>query len=141
MISITRKCLIINEILHRKFENAKINNKGSYRITSTKIIINEKFIDNIDEKIINDFVNIPSGIPVLLMDALEEVDSDIWLKRMLVFEKHPEYKLLDLEERFVTHNLLRASKIEAAQEYRFQNALNFLNKYSGFRKMFCIKED
>lgn len=106
-----------------------------------KIIINKNFKDNIDEKTINEFVNTPSGIPVLLMDALEGIDSDIWLKRMLVFEKHPEYELLDQEERIVTHNLLRTSKIEAAQEYRFQNALNFLNEYSGFRKFFSIQED
>ena len=104
-----------------------------------KLVINNKFIDNIDEKFIDDFVNVPSGIPDLLMNILEKIDSDIGLKRMLVFEKHPEYESLDQDERIETQNLLMDNKTKEAQEYRVQNAIDFLNKYPEFSQMVTIE--
>ena len=47
---------------------------------------------------IEEFVNVPSGILSLLMNNLEEVNSNIGLKRMLVFEKHREFEIVDCIE-------------------------------------------
>lgn len=105
-----------------------------------KLVVNKKFIDNIDEKFIDDFVNVPSGIPGLLMNILEKIDSDIGMKRMLVFEKHPEYESLDQDERIKVHNLIMANKTEEAQEYRVQNAIKFLNEYPKFRPIVDVEK-
>ena len=47
-----------------------------------KLVVNNKFIDNIDEKFIDDFVNVPSGIPGLLMNIL-----DVFAKKVLMLLK------------------------------------------------------
>ena len=70
-----------------------------------RLVLNYEFIERINDKFIDDFVNVPSGIPGLLMNILERVDSDIGMKRMLVFKKHPEYESLDQDERIITHKL------------------------------------
>ena len=97
-----------------------------------KIDLNYEFIENIDDKFIEDFVNIPSGIPILLMNILEKVDPNIGVKRMLVYEKHPEYELLDRIERVDTKKLLKNNKLEECQEYHIKFALDFLEKYPKF---------
>lgn len=104
-----------------------------------KLVVNNKFIDNIDEEFIDDFVNVPSGIPGLLMNILEKIDSDIGMKRMLVFEKHPEYELLDRIERINAKKLLENNKLDESQEYHIKFALNFLEKYPKFKHL--IKYD
>ena len=104
-----------------------------------RLVLNYEFIESIDDEFIEEFVNVPSGIPSLLMNILEKVDSNIGLKRMLVFEKHPEYESLDQDERIITHNLIMANKTEEAQEYRVQNAMKFLNEYPKFRPIVNIE--
>lgn len=104
-----------------------------------KLVLNNKFKENIDEKFIDEFVNVPSGIPDLLMNILEKIDSNIGTKRMLVFEKHPEYESLDLDERIKAQNLINDNKIKEAQEYRVQYAINFLNEYPKFNQIVTIE--
>ena len=104
-----------------------------------RLVLNYEFIERINDKFIDDFVNVPSGIPDLLMNILERVDSDIGMKRMLVFKKHPEYESLDQDERIITHKLIRDNKTEEAQEYRVQNAIKFLNEYPQFRQIVNIE--
>ena len=58
---------------------------------------------------------------------------------MLVFEKHPEYELLDRIERVNTKKLLENNKLEEAQEYHIKLALNFLEEYHNFKHL--IKYD
>jgi len=104
-----------------------------------RLVLNYEFIESIDDKFIEEFVNVPSGIPSLLMNILEKVDSNIGLKRMLVFEKHPEYELLDRIERVNAKKLLENNKLEEAQEYHINCALNFLERYPKFKHL--IKYD
>ena len=94
-----------------------------------RLVLNYEYIESIDDEFIEEFVNVPSGIPSLLMNILEKVDSNIGLKRMLVFEKHPEYELLDRIERVNAKKLLENNKLDEAQEYHIKFALNFLEKY------------
>ena len=77
-----------------------------------RLVLNYEFIESIDDEFIEEFVNVPSGIPSLLMNILEKVDSNIGLKRMLVFEKHPEYELLDRIERVNAKKLLENNKLD-----------------------------
>lgn len=100
-----------------------------------KLIPNYEFIESIDDKFIDDFVNVPDGIPDLLMNILEMKDSNIGLKRMFVFQKHPEYESKDQDERIIASNMMKDNKIEEAQEYRVKNALDFLNKYPRFKNI------
>ena len=100
-----------------------------------RLVLNYEFIESIDDKFIEEFVNVPSGIPSLLMNILEKVDSNIGLKRMLVFEKHPEYELLDRIERVNAKKLLENNKLEEAQEYHINCALNFLERYPKFKHL------
>jgi hypothetical protein len=100
-----------------------------------KLDLNYEFIKSIDDKFIEEFVNVPSGIPILLMNILEKVDPNIGLKRMLVFEKHPEYELLDRIESYNIRRLLKNNKIEESQEYHIKFALDFLEKYPKFNSI------
>ena len=104
-----------------------------------RLVLNYEFIESIDDEFIEEFVNVPSGIPSLLMNILEKVDSNIGLKRMLVFEKHPEYELLDRIERVNAKKLLENNKLDESQEYHIKFALNFLEKYPKFKHL--IKYD
>jgi hypothetical protein len=97
-----------------------------------KLDLNYEFIKSIDDKFIEEFVNVPSGIPILLMNILEKVNPNIGLKRMLVYKKHPEYELLDSIERVEAKKLLKNNKIEESQEYHIKFALDFLEKYPKF---------
>ncbi|MBE6503974.1 MAG: hypothetical protein E7Z76_06810 [Methanobrevibacter sp.] len=106
-----------------------------------RLVLNNEFIDDIDDKFIDEFVNVPSGIPSLLMNNLEKIDSDIGMKRMLVFEKHPEYESLDRIERINTKKLLTDNKLDEAQEYHIYYALRFLEKYPKFKHLIKNNED
>lgn len=97
-----------------------------------KLDLNYEFIKSIDDEFIEDFVNVPSGIPVLLMNILEKVDPNIGLKRMLVYEKHPEYELLDRIERVNAKKLLESNKLDESQEYHIKFVLDFFEKYPKF---------
>jgi hypothetical protein len=104
-----------------------------------KLVPNYEFIESINDEFIDEFVNVPSGIPSLLMNILEKEDPNVGLKRMLVFEKHPEYERLDRVERVNTKKLLENNKLDEAQEYHIKFALNFLEKYPNFKHL--IKDD
>ena len=101
-----------------------------------KIDLNYEFIESIDDEFIEDFVNIPSGIPILLMNILEKVDPNIGVKRMIVYKKHPEYELLDRIERINAKKLLKDNKLDECQEYHIKFALKFLEKYPKFNAIF-----
>ena len=101
-----------------------------------KPVLNQKFLESIDDEFIDEFVNVSSPIPGLLMNLLEKKDLDIGLKRMLVFDRHPEYESLDLNERIKTRDLIKDNKIKEAYQYRVENAVNFLKKHPEFRIAF-----
>ena len=89
----------------------------------------------IDEKFINEFVNVPEGLPILLMNILEEFDSDIELKRFNVYINHPEFEELDNYEITVTSRLLKEGKADEAEEFQINYALDFLNRHHEFKSM------
>lgn len=99
------------------------------------LVPNNKFLECIDDEFLDDFVNVSSGIPSLLMNILEKKDSNIGLKRMMVFIKHPEYESLDSKERAIAKKLLDENKLVEAQEFHINYALNFLSEYPQFKNL------
>lgn len=89
----------------------------------------------IDDEFINDFINTPDGLPILLMNILEEYDSDIELKRFNVYIDHPEFEELDNYEIKATSKLLKEGKSSEAEEFQINYALDFLNKHQQFKPM------
>ena len=51
-----------------------------------RLIPDYDFIMDVDDSFIDNFVNVPSGIPNLLMDFLEKRDNDVTHKRFLTFK-------------------------------------------------------
>ena len=100
-----------------------------------RLVPDYDFIRNVDDGFIDDFVNVPSGIPMLLMNYLEIRDEDIGHKRFLTFYNNPEYESLDQDERAVVHKLLKEDKFDESLDYHVQYALNFLEKYPQFKPM------
>ena len=92
-------------------------------------------LDVIDDVFINDFINIPEGLPILLMNILDEFDEDIELKRFNIYKIHPELEELDNYEIAVTSNLLKEGKFSEAEEFQINYALDFLERYPQFRSM------
>ena len=88
-----------------------------------RLIPDYDFIMDVDDSFIDNFVNVPSGIPNLLMDFLEKRDNDVTHKRFLTFYNNPEYESLDQDERAVTHRLLKEDKFDEALEC-FNQAIN-----------------
>ena len=91
--------------------------------------------DVIDEDFINDFINVPDGLPILLMNILDEFDEDIELKRFNIYKIHPEFEELDKYEISITSNLLKEGKSSEAEEFQIDYALEFLEKYPQFSSM------
>lgn len=101
---------------------------------SRKVLIaNERFLENIDEEFIDSFVSTPAGIPILLMNILDEFVSDIGLKRYYNYQKHPEFEAFDQKEIEITAKLLRESKFEEAELFQINYAIEFLEEYPQFR--------
>ncbi|WP_407454700.1 hypothetical protein [Methanobrevibacter sp.] len=91
--------------------------------------------DIIDEDFINDFINVPDGLPILLMNILDEFDEDIELKRFNIYKIRPEFEELDKYEIAITSNLLKEGKSSEAEEFQIDYALEFLEKYPQFSSM------
>ena len=100
-----------------------------------RLIPDYDFIMDVDDSFIDNFVNVPSGRPNLLMDFLEKRDNDVTHKRFLTFYNNPEYESLDQDERAVTHRLLKEDKFDEALDYHIKYALDFLEKYPQFKPM------
>ncbi len=91
--------------------------------------------DVIDEDFINDFINVPDGLPILLMNILDEFDEDIELKRFNIYKIRPEFEEFDKYEISITSNLLKEGKFSEAEEFQIDYALEFLEKYPQFSSM------
>ena len=89
----------------------------------------------IDEDFINEFVATPEGLPILLMNILDEFDDDIELKRFNIYTIHPEFEELDNHEIKVTSKLLKEGKSDEAEEFQIDYALDFLNRHQKFKPM------
>ena len=101
---------------------------------SRKILIaNDEFLENVDEEFIDSFVSTPSGLPILLMNILDESVSDIELKRQYNYQKHPEFEVFDQKEVEITAKLLKESKFEEAELFQINYALEFLEEYPQFK--------
>ena len=89
----------------------------------------------IDEDFINEFVATPEGLPILLMNILDEFDDDNELKRFNIYTIHPEFEELDNHEIKVTSKLLKEGKSDEAEEFQIDYALDFLNRHQKFKPM------
>lgn len=101
-------------------------------MSKRNIIANEEVID---EDFINEFISIPEGLPILLMNILEEFDEDVGLKRFHIYNIHPEFEELDNYEITVTSDLLKEGKSSEAEEFQVDYALDFLERHPQFRSM------
>ncbi len=89
----------------------------------------------INEEFIEEFVNVPSGLPVLLLNILDEIDEDVEIRRFRTYEAHPEFERLDEQEMETVSQLLKEGKSDEAQEFQIQYALDFLEDYPQFKCM------
>ena len=89
----------------------------------------------IDDEFIEEFIKTPSGLPILLVNILDEIDDQVELKRMDVYKVHPEFEKLDEKEIEITSKLLKEGKSKQAEEFQLQYALDFLEEYPQFRCM------
>lgn len=92
-------------------------------------------IDVIDDKFIDEFIETPSGLPILLVNILDEVDDSVGFKRMAIYKTHPEFEKLDQKEIEITSQLLKEGKFKEAEEFQLQYALDFLKEYPQFQGM------
>lgn len=92
-------------------------------------------IDGIDGKFIEEFVKTPAGLPILLMNILDEVDDDVEFKRAKVYETHPEFEELDREEIRTVSEMLKNGSSTQAEEFQIQYALDFLKEHPQFQGM------
>ena len=89
----------------------------------------------IDDEFIEEFIKTPSGLPILLVNILDEIDDQVELKRMNVYKVHPEFEKLDEKEIEITSKLLKEGKSKEAEEFQIQYALDFLEEYPQFQSM------
>ena len=89
----------------------------------------------IDDEFIEEFIKTPSGLPILLVNILDEIDDQVELKRMNVYKVHPEFEKLDEKEIEITSKLLKEGKSKEAEEFQIQYALDFLEEYPQFKSM------
>lgn len=90
---------------------------------------------SIDEGFIEEFVNTPDGLPILLMNILEEVDDDVEIRRMRLYDLHPEFERLDSKELEKTAEFLKQGKVKEAEEFQIDYAIDFLKRYPQFTIM------
>ena len=103
-----------------------------------KLVPNKSFIRNIDDDFIDSFVNVPVGIPNILMNMLKDEIPEINTKRMMVFSKHPEYESLDCQERIIAHKMMKNNKLEEVQEFHVNYAIDFIEKNPKFKEIVNI---
>lgn len=104
-----------------------------------KLAPNRNFIRSIDENFIDAFVNVPTGIPNILMNMLKDDIPDINIKRMMVFSKHPEYEKLDCQERIIAHNMMKDNTVEEVQEFHVNYAMDFIKKHPQFKEIVNVE--
>ena len=104
---------------------------------SNKVLVGN--IDCIDEKLIDDFVNIPEGLPILLLNVLDEFGLDVETKRLMVYKSFPHLEDLDNQEIAITSKLLKEGKSKEAEEFQINYALDFLEKYPKFKCMVSVE--
>lgn len=106
------------------------------------LIPNYKFIESWSDTQLEEFINVPSGIPNRLMDLVQEVIPNInTLRKIAAMEGHPEFASMDREESLITRKLVREDKLDEALEYEVQYTLDFLEKYPQFKPMIKGVED
>lgn len=91
--------------------------------------------EGIDGKFIEEFVKTPAGLPILLMNILDEVDESVELKRENIYKSHPELEELDLEEIRAVSEMLKNGSYGQAEEFQIKYALDFLKEYPQFQGM------
>ena len=89
----------------------------------------------VDEKFIKDFINTSDGLPILLMNILDEFDENIELERSSLYRIHPEFEAMDRKEILLTSQLLKEGKYDEAEEFQIDYALDFLQRHPQFAKM------
>lgn len=105
-----------------------------------KLAPNKKFIRNIDEDFIDEFVNVPTGIPKILMNILKDDIPEINIKRMMVFSKHPEYEKFDCKERIIAHSMMKENNtLEEVQDFHIKYAMNFIKEHPQFKEIVKIE--
>ena len=92
-------------------------------------------VDAIDGNFIEEFVMTPDGLPILLMNILDEVDETVEFKRLEMYKLHPEFEDLDKREIEMTSKLLKEGNPKKAEEVQLQYALDFLRRYPKFQEM------
>ena len=93
----------------------------------------------INEEFIQDFVNVPDGLPILLLNILDEFDSDVETKRCLLYDEYPHLEKMDDCEIEIVSKFLKEGKVKEAEEFQISYALEFLEKYPRFKCMASVE--
>lgn len=101
-------------------------------MSEKSLIVNH---DAIDEDLTEKFINMHDGLPVLLMNILDDFDEGIWIRRYELYRKYPELENLDGKEMEITSELLKEGKIKEAEDFQINYALDFLDKHPQFKQM------
>ena len=104
---------------------------------SNRILIGKK--DCINGKFIKEFVNVHDGLPILLLNILDEFDSNIESNRYSLYGEFPHLEKLDNYEIEITSKLLKEGKPKEAEEFQINYALEFLEKYPKFKCMVDVE--
>ena len=97
------------------------------------LIPNYDFIRNWSNDQLDEFINVPHGLPNRLLDIVREVIPNINTLRLEASINHPEFEVMDQEQNIVPRRLVREDKLEEAFEHEIQYALDFLEKYPQFK--------
>lgn len=108
---------------------------------SKVLIPNYDFVKNWSEDQLEEFINVPAGIPNGLMDIVQEVIPNINILRKYASFNHPEFEELDQEQSIIPRRLVRENKLNEAHEYELQYTLNFLEEYPQFKPIIKGVED
>ena len=101
-------------------------------MSEKSLIVNH---DAIDEDLTEKFINMHDGLPVLLMNILDDFDDGIWIRRYELYLKYPKLENLDGKEMEITSELLKEGKIKEAEDFQINYALDFLDKHPQFKQM------
>ncbi len=99
------------------------------------IIPNYTFVKNWSDDQLEEFVNIPHGLPNRLLDIVREVIPDINTRRLKASINHPEFITMDQEQSIIPRRLVREDKFDEAFECEIQYALDFLEEYPQYKPM------
>ena len=95
-----------------------------------RLVFNNDFIKNADDKFIDEFTSVSDGIPILIMNAFPENVYDL---RVSKYIQNPSLEKEDNREIEITRKLIKEDKTKEAEEFQIQYAVDFLNKYSQFK--------